>query len=316
LNRFFGLVSLLTVGVASCLVRADAAPTAFGVIEVPLTDFPGHLYVPNDGLPHPGLLVLHGSEGGAAPYSPLEAESLAAEGYAALALCYFGCNDPRVPPQLFDVDISRTYEAFRWLRTSSYVQGKPTAIYGVSRGAEQALDLAVYLSKHSGFMIPNAIIAHAPFSKIVPGFMHQFENPDCWTSHIPFVGEWIPSCGITPGHPAWTWQGDLTGLEPWTDIDLPRYSGNVLITHGMKDEVWNYTESQKLEARLRESGAAVRSSVHAVDLSAPPVVTGPAEGTMHGEFHYFEGQGHVFGREAYLVRWQLMLDFLGRVLGK
>ncbi len=71
------LVSSISSAHAKSISKIKELPTPFaGSI----------LYTPNDGKPHPGVVVLHGSEGGSLPYNRLEAQFLAAHGW------------PRYPP--------------------------------------------------------------------------------------------------------------------------------------------------------------------------------------------------------------------------
>lgn len=127
---------------------ADEKP----VVRAIYTPFKGVLFVPNDGKPHPGILLLHGSEGGLNSITKLEAQALAAQGYAAFAFCYAGCwtgaeaDVYRPNHETIDVDLERTRDALTWLAKSEFVGGRKVGIYGVSRGAEQALLLASLLA--------------------------------------------------------------------------------------------------------------------------------------------------------------------------
>lgn len=64
------------------------------------------LVVPNDGLSHPGIVFLHGSEGGGFPSWKRNAFLWASEGFATLAYCYFGAQDFLTGPRqtLADID--------------------------------------------------------------------------------------------------------------------------------------------------------------------------------------------------------------------
>jgi dienelactone hydrolase len=246
-------------------------------------DFPGALYVPADGQPHPGVLLLHGSEGGEASERIQEARKLASQGYAAMALCWFGCNAAGVPATAELVDLSRTYEAFRWFRSSQHVKARPTAFYGVGLGAEHALVLATYLAKHPEYCTPSAVIVHAPPARI---------------------RDTAPA--------TWTWHGDLRGLQPGSPIALDRYSGGLMVTHGVEDATQAVVSSHQLEQALREAGASVRAYLHSSDPSVPPqVINPPADrGPARADFHYFEGEGAVFDPVMDSIRMDAVSAFL------
>lgn len=94
--------------------------------------FPGYLYHPNDNAAHPGILLLHGSDGGNGDFNPnfrnartgenagtpSLARDYARRGYVTYALCHFDCKhhdgyDDYPPDDLKDIDIYKiTYEAF------------------------------------------------------------------------------------------------------------------------------------------------------------------------------------------------------------
>jgi hypothetical protein len=134
-----------------------------------------YLFVPADGQPHPGVVWLHGSEGGRwSDTSMCRARYLAAKGFATLFLCYSDCGTEYPTEAMSLVDLHRTYQALTWLKSSTYVQGRRMALTGASRGAEQTLVLATHLAQLArtdpSIVLPEAIIAHAPYGTIVPTF--------------------------------------------------------------------------------------------------------------------------------------------------
>jgi len=84
--------------------------------------------------PHPGLLLLGGSEGGL--HEP-DAALLAARGYATLALAYF--RAPGVSPDLVDVPLEYFGTALDWLAARPGVRADRLGVMGGSRGGELAL---------------------------------------------------------------------------------------------------------------------------------------------------------------------------------
>jgi dienelactone hydrolase len=84
--------------------------------------------------PHPTVIVLSGSLGGMLEGS---AAVLASQGFAALALAYFGV-DP-LPSELVEVPLEYFAEAIAWLKTQPAVDPDRIAVMGVSKGGELAV---------------------------------------------------------------------------------------------------------------------------------------------------------------------------------
>jgi dipeptidyl aminopeptidase/acylaminoacyl peptidase len=198
--------------------------------------FPGsRLYAPTSLGTHGAVLLLHGSEGGAAGYTALSAIRLASAGYVALAFAYFGV--PGTPSKLERAPLERTIAAARWLKESRLVAGLPVALSGASRGAEHAILIASILRDTSSI---SAVAAHAPISVV--------------------CGSWDPATRAHAASPlrapgggahleAWTYQG--RPIRDETPIALERYEGPVFLSHGRRDMVWPSSHTEELEARLR-----------------------------------------------------------------
>jgi len=117
----------VTRRVAPGVARTDLDPERDGVA--------GRLYVPERDSPAPGVLALHGSGGEPAGR---KARLLAAEGYAVLALRYFGGPDP-VPERFAEVPVSYAERAVDVLRDRDAVADGDVGVLGASRGTELAL---------------------------------------------------------------------------------------------------------------------------------------------------------------------------------
>ncbi len=271
---------------SSLLVRALPVP------------FPGSsLYAPNDGLPHPGVVLLHGSEGGTRSSFRAEAQLLAAQGYVALAFCYAGCPEggerdlylPRF--DLASIPLERTQEALAWLISSELVGGGKVALVGYSRGAEQALILASLLAKESAPAQPAAVAVHAASDVVVPAFNWHWRNELCHDE----LGTWHEICGIPPPKtpadhpPAWTWRGSTTAVAPGSRIEIERYAGPVFLSHGGRDQIWGIGRTRHIEERLIAAGRAPRVK-------------------------YFPEEGHHFRLPAEDERKKFLLEFLGMAL--
>jgi len=124
-----------------------------GVMRIPVREgaLRGVLYIPPGNEPHPGVLVVGGSNGGL-PLRP--AAWLASHGYAALALAYLRYED--LPPQLENIPLKYFVRALEWMSRRQEIAGNRVAVMGTSRGGELALQL--------GSMFPSigAVVAYVP----------------------------------------------------------------------------------------------------------------------------------------------------------
>jgi dienelactone hydrolase len=93
----------------------------------------GTLFIPEGG-PHPGVLLLGGSEGG---LHEDDAALLAAHGFAVLALAYFGT--PGVPTYLVRVPVEYFGTALCYLADHELVRADRLAVIGGSFGGQAAL---------------------------------------------------------------------------------------------------------------------------------------------------------------------------------
>ena len=208
--------------------------------------YPGYLYRPNDNASHPGILFLHGSDGGNGNYNPFFpgntgknsgtpsiARVFAKLGFVTYALCWFDCKHHEdygayPPDELKEIDIYKTtYEAFLWLKKSDYVQNKKVAIWGSSMGAEQALLLASLVGKHKESMKliePDAILATSP-----PDIATTTFTKDKIDTIL--KGEKYLSNGDS------SWMFTNKKIKTGTPIDIQYYNGPVLITYFENDPV-------------------------------------------------------------------------------
>ncbi|WP_114578654.1 acyl-CoA thioesterase/BAAT N-terminal domain-containing protein [Saliphagus sp. LR7] len=97
-------------------------------------DLSGVVFEPAGPGPYPGVLVLHGSGGTLPTYS---AALLAAHGFIAVALRYFG-EDDTIPDELTRIPLSYFDEAADRLRHQPDVIGERIGLVGHSRGQRLA----------------------------------------------------------------------------------------------------------------------------------------------------------------------------------
>lgn len=161
---------------------------AAGVGRIPISEeeLRGVLFVaPGEG-PHPLVLVVTGSGGGA--YEGVAA-LLASHGITAMALAHF--NYPGRPDQLINLPLEYFQGAMRWL-ADRYGQQR-VALFGVSRGGEGVLLIASTFPEQV-----SAVIAGVPSNMVFAG---------CCTADL------------QPA-PAWTLNGEPLPYVPWFFNDI------------------------------------------------------------------------------------------------
>jgi len=224
----------------------------------------GDLFLPGSPGPHPGVLVLHGSDGHP---SRGVASLLASRGYAAFAIQYFGDPAP-LPDGLAEVPVEYFDDAGAWLSERDAVADDPIGLYGTSKGAEAALVTA------ARFGWPGAVVAVAPAA-------HRWQATDqsidretgSWTaggevlSYVPFRA---PPGKDDEGRLVLrdVYEGSLPRVPderveaariPADDIDA-----DVLLVAGGDDAMWPSADyAAALAERLDDrSNAAVRTVTH------------------------------------------------------
>lgn len=196
-------------------------------------DLVGTLYEPPGDGPHPGVVELHGSGG---RRSARLARLLASNGFAVLAIEYFGNPDP-IPDELGRIPLSYFDAAATWLREQPTVTDGNVGVVGSSRGGELALVLG------SRFDWVGAVVAYAGSGVV-------YDTPDgtpAWVDD----GEPLPSLtGV--GEPERTDDGNVVtrpmlerGLEAADEatrraatIRVEETGGPVLLLSGGDDTVW------------------------------------------------------------------------------
>lgn len=99
-------------------------------VEVREEGMAGVLFCPPGPGPHPGLIVLGGGDGGILEHG---AALLAARGYVALALGYFGVEP--LPSQPNEIPLEYFGRAIGWLQARPEVDGEAIALIGTSLGS-------------------------------------------------------------------------------------------------------------------------------------------------------------------------------------
>jgi len=221
----------------------------------------GTLYEPGDGGPHPGVLVVGGSDGG--PGAPIVAAMLASHGYTVLSLSYFG--EPGLPATLERVPMETFQRALAWMRRQPGVDPRFIAIYAESRGTEPGLYAA---ARDPGVA---AVIARSPSFALWGGVgANHLPGAPAWTLAGKPLAD-IPNT-LYPDYVAtYLWDRALRRPAPQTPlfledlahfgelgaVELPveRIHGPVLLLSGQDDGVWpSAMMAGRIMARLHRTG--------------------------------------------------------------
>lgn len=175
----------------------------------------GVLFVPPGSGPHPGVLVVGGSEGGL----PAEkAAWLASRGFTALALAYFRYDG--LPSELEAIPLEYFGTALSWMEARPEIQPDHIGVMGTSRGGELALQLG------SMYPVIKAVVAYVPANVRYPACCGRTSIPYAWTWH---------------GHPLTYIPARLT-LYPsglmLAAIEVEHTQGPILLISGQDDSVW------------------------------------------------------------------------------
>jgi pimeloyl-ACP methyl ester carboxylesterase len=246
------------------------------------------IYQPVDLEPKGGIVLLHGSEGGSAGKIDVIAVLLAAHGFWAMPKPYNKADALLTRPDINNIPLEGTEEALVYMREIVTPYNKKIGLYGVSRGAEQALLISQLLAEESSQALPDAVGVHAPTSKIKPALIlahYRFSLAGI----IGIIHKLQSRLGLRKAQPAWSWRNSHDRTLPGTDIQIEKYPHPLLITHGKKDIIWSVEESQILEQRRQAKG-------------------------LPTETHYFEHEGHILQIEARNQQLEILLDFFTRNL--
>jgi dienelactone hydrolase len=223
----------------------------------------GILYSPSDTGTHPAVLVIGGSDGGLG--APAVAMLLAAHGFTALSIAYFGL--PGLPSSLEAIPMEDFTRAIDWLSRQPGVDSRFVAIYGESRGSEPALWVAANAAA------VNAVVVRSPSHVLWGGVTaHHLPGAAAWTWHgrsppyIPnhlSIGLWVSyGWDLLTARPVSQRALFLDNLKAFgdtadIDISVENIDGPILVLAGKDDQIWpSDLMARRIMARLREHGHA------------------------------------------------------------
>lgn len=234
----------------------------------------GALFAPDDAEGLPSVVLLGGSDGGLQEGT---AGVLAREGFAVLALGYFGVGS--LPRELVEVPLEYFSRAFAWLRQRPESDGDQVAVAGTSKSGELALLLGATYTEDV-----RSVVAYAPSPVVWQGVAWDpqafFGLPkSSWTMGgrpVPFVRLGLPQpsdyvevrsfklpvwpfVAYTPSfrYPV-SAEAYARALDRESDpeakaIKVENIEGPVLLVSGTEDLLWNSTRHAEMVMERLES---------------------------------------------------------------
>ncbi len=213
------------------------------LIRVPLEQdgMYGYLYSPASEGPHPGLIILGGSNGGL--YEWL-AQAFASHGFATLTLAYFGYRD--LPQELVEIPLEYVHKAAVWMKNQKMVKKERLGVVGGSKGGELALLLGTVYNDFK------AIVAWVPSGYVWQGISYDLTNiKSSWTlagKGFPYIaGEFTMEDlaryekgeldSMLDYHFNALDQSDEAAIEQAT-IPVEKIKAPILLVSGTDDQTW------------------------------------------------------------------------------
>ncbi|HEX5107481.1 MAG TPA: SAM-dependent methyltransferase [Vicinamibacterales bacterium] len=310
------------IPVASDAAPAPApAPTPIRYQLIREPDLVGSFAAPPGVGPFPGVLALGGSDGGLPEYFT---DLLVPEGFACLALGYFGIDD--LPAGLVEVPLERIERGLRWLAAHPRVAPRDgrVAIIGVSRGAELALlvastfpdlvgPVAVYTPSH--VVWPGVDYTAQP-GAVTPSWTHRGQPLACMTYRAG-AAPTFSERGVALVALSDQALDDPAAIER-AAIPIERAAGPLLLISGGDDHVWAAERMCRMAVeRMRTHGrgdAVVHLCYPAAGHALFPY-TGPS-GTVPQQVMRLDFGGSLdAGRAAHADAWPRVVTLLRGSLG-
>ena len=288
----------------------------------------GTLFLPAASDPRAAMLALGGAGGG---LSEGGAETFASEGFAALALAYFGIE--KLPRELVEIPLEYFQRAIGWLKRHPRVGAERLAIVGNSKGGELALLLGAAYPGDVG-----AVVGYASSPIVWQGIpfdreLHHGGPRSPWSLRgraLPFV----PLARPLPSEMVLISESFLENRPIGSRAFYERAFGNeaavaaatvpvekieapVLLVSGTDDRLWPSTRLSemaigRLEAHDRPFRREHLRYEGAGHMIAPPGYEPAASWASRVEL----GGSRVANEFANADSWPKVLDFLDEALGR
>jgi pimeloyl-ACP methyl ester carboxylesterase len=246
------LLTMLLIGIGYSWYKIESfdtttLPARYGQVDKQL--FLG------EGRRQPLLVGLGGSEGGnawASEHWQRQRDAFLKQGYAFLALGYFGMRD--TPQKLDRISLDGIHDAILATAKNPQVDGRCIALIGGSRGGELALALA---SRYDDI---KAVVAIVPGSAVFVGDTVAMKtSPFMYHGQpLPYVPlPWSAVPDLLRGHlrPAFEKMLTNTAAVRAASIPVERINGPVYLLSADHDELWPSAEmSRAMMQRLQQHG--------------------------------------------------------------
>lgn len=283
----------------------------------------GRLFEGVGDTPYDGVLVLHGAGGGGG-YEQTYARYLAAHGYTAFCVEYFGTADSR--DTLAEIPMSYFEEAATWLTAQQDVKSERVGVVGFSRGGEAALLVGAHVES------VGVVVGYVPSGLAFPSptWMDGVEEEGAsWTvdgEPVPYipVEEFVETSD--EGLEATLEQTeastpsviDRATKSPRDRAEIPveRIDGPVLLVSGEQDRVWPSKALADVAFKRLEANDHPWSVRHLSFSEAGHAIRVPysmKEGADPDSHHRFGGTNGSNAR-ASARAWRETLEYLHRGL--
>ncbi|MBT8115355.1 MAG: hypothetical protein KJP04_08240 [Arenicella sp.] len=210
------------------------------------------LFAGKEGV-QPLVVGLGGADGGngwAGPHGARQRALLEENGYAFLAVAYFG--EQGIPANLDRIAIDGVHKAVMEIAQHPRINDQCIAVMGVSRGAELALLLGSYYDEYKsviGIVPGSAVFAAITDAMTTPGFSYQNKS-------LPFVPvPWSATPALLSRDLRGAFEKMIENTEAMNTaaIKVEQIEGSVLLISGTTDEQWPSMEmSEMMVARLQQ----------------------------------------------------------------
>jgi len=310
--RMLLFILLVLVAATPAAAQTPSAPAAAEptVVEVREEGLVARLFVPQ-GLKGrtAAVITLGGSEGGIGGADRM-ARRLAAQGYVAFAVSYFG--EAGQPKDLVELPLETFDRALDWLLARPEVDRARIGVIGGSKGAEAAL---LFASRRPEI---RAVVAGVPTHVVWQGILPSDFSlvKGSWT----VGGKPIPFVPYKPG----PWTGRIRDLydrsmpAPGTEgealIPVERIRGDVMLVSGGQDALWSSSlMSLRIAQRLEASGFRFRVERLDYPDAGHGVLGGPVTAEQAAQLARFGGTAEA-NMAARADAWPKILAFLDRSL--
>ena len=214
-----------------------------------------NFHCPSTSGTHPGVIVIGGAGGGLGSTSAV-GSLLAEQGYAALALAYFGLE--HLPARLEEIPLEYFKSAIEWMRSQPSVGPNKIGIVGTSKGGEAALLVS------ATYQEIGAVVAYSPSHVVFQGIDEAWSDSSISKSSWTLQGEPVPYVPFRLDNDCIERYGFYLGLYlaslqdrqavERAVIPVERINGPILLVSGADDAIWpSSMMCEQVVERLRQN---------------------------------------------------------------